>query len=371
MDSGQAMVTLDEFSRLVSNIYAASGSPANWGVALSDISRVLDATGAGMLTADGTTRSIMSATVPPDAKASYGEYYRHIDYVLGRVERGPVGLIRGGSELVASQAGSEFDADWMHPYQLDDGIFVRLTAGAMPTCFLVAAPRRSEPFDTAERVKFVNALIPHVQQALRTQGRLAELGRAATQVTEVLDVVRHGIVIVGAERAVVQLNSAAEQIFKSGDGLCIRFGIIGATRTSTNQQLQGSITSALVPQRCGARSGSSFTCSRPSGKRPYVIHVLPHQATSVDPGAVMALVMIIDPEQEREPPKMLIRRLFGLTNAEVDVALRVMRGDGLKPIAADLGLSRATVNTHLQRIFDKTDTHRQAELVRLLLAIIP
>ena len=81
--------------------------------------------------------------------------------------------------------------------------------------------------------------------------------------------------------------------------------------------------------------------------------------------------MIIDPEQEAEPPKMLIRQLFGLTNAEADVALRLVRGDGLKPISADLALSMATVKTHLHHIFDKTDTHRQAELVRLLLAIIP
>jgi DNA-binding CsgD family transcriptional regulator len=84
-----------------------------------------------------------------------------------------------------------------------------------------------------------------------------------------------------------------------------------------------------------------------------------------------ALVMIVDPEHEHEPPKALIRRIFGLTNAEAEVAVRVMRGDGLKPISADLAVSRATVNTHLQHIFDKTDTHRQAEVVRLLLAIVP
>lgn len=87
--------------------------------------------------------------------------------------------------------------------------------------------------------------------------------------------------------------------------------------------------------------------------------------------AAWLFTVIIDPEQQPEPPKTLIRRLFGLTNAESDVALRVMRGDGLKPISADIALSRATVNTHLQHVFDKTDTHRQAELVRLLLATIP
>lgn len=32
------------------------------------------------------------------------------------------------------------------------------------------------------------------------------------------------------------------------------------------------------------------------------------------------------------------------------------RGDGLKPISADLALSMATVKTHLHHVFDKTDT---------------
>ncbi|PRC58714.1 hypothetical protein C6A85_27095, partial [Mycobacterium sp. ITM-2017-0098] len=53
------------------------------------------------------------------------------------------------------------------------------------------------------------------------------------------------------------------------------------------------------------------------------------------------------------------------------VALRVMRGDGLKPISEDMALSMATIKTHVQHIFDKTGTHRQAELVRLLLAVQP
>lgn len=80
-----------------------------------------------------------------------------------------------------------------------------------------------------------------------------------------------------------------------------------------------------------------------------------------------ALVVIVDPEQQPEPPADLLRRLYGLTNAEAAVALRLLRGEGLKPISDEMALSIATIKTHLQHIFDKTDTHRQAELVRCLL----
>ena len=52
-------------------------------------------------------------------------------------------------------------------------------------------------------------------------------------------------------------------------------------------------------------------------------------------------------------------------------ALRVANGQGLTPISEELSVSIATVKTHLQHVFDKTDTHRQAELVRLLTAVLP
>jgi DNA-binding CsgD family transcriptional regulator len=81
-----------------------------------------------------------------------------------------------------------------------------------------------------------------------------------------------------------------------------------------------------------------------------------------------ALVLIVDPEKEPEPELQALRRLYGLTSTEAEIALRVLDGAGLGPIAEELSVSLATVRTHLQHVFDKTHTHRQAELVRLLLA---
>jgi len=85
----------------------------------------------------------------------------------------------------------------------------------------------------------------------------------------------------------------------------------------------------------------------------------------------MAVVMIIDPQDEPEPAAGLLRRLYRLTEAEGEVALHVMHGADLKQISEVLSISLTTVRTHLQHIFDKTDTHRQAELVRLLLMVSP
>jgi DNA-binding CsgD family transcriptional regulator len=364
------MVTIDEFSRVVGEIYASATSPENWVVALADISRILDATGCAIYLGAGTNRSLMSNTIPSEASTSYSEHFHTIDYLLDAVEKGPDSLIHGGQALAALKTHSEFETDFMRPYHVDDGLFMQLNVGTTPASFLAVAPKGREPFDTAERVKVMGGLMRHLEQALRTQEHLAQLGNGVGDITGVIDAIRHGIVIVGAGYVVVRLNSAAERILTSGDGLCIRSGRVEAARVSTNTELQVSITRACVEPQNGCGSGDSFACSRPSGKRPYVIHVLPLKPAE-NPSAARALVMIIDPEQESEPPKMLLRRLFGLTSGEADVALRMLHGDGLKPIAADLALSMATVKTHLHHIFNKTDTHRQAELVRLLLGSIP
>jgi DNA-binding CsgD family transcriptional regulator len=62
----------------------------------------------------------------------------------------------------------------------------------------------------------------------------------------------------------------------------------------------------------------------------------------------------------------VIANTFKLTTAEMRVLMMIMQFSGVGEIAPALGLSEATVKTHLQRIFAKTDTNRQADLVKLV-----
>jgi DNA-binding CsgD family transcriptional regulator/PAS domain-containing protein len=320
---------------------------------------------------DGAVWSFQNSTLPVAALESYAEHYAPLDYALAAVEKGPVGVVRTGPEVVFRNRNREFYAGWMRPNELEDGLFVRLTGGPRPTCFLVMSPTRS--FDTPERVKLMSALAPHLHQALRTQDKLAALTNRTVEMAGALDVIRHGLVVVAGDRLVINLNSAAERIFRSEDGLCMRSGRIAATSAQTERELHRAIHHALADEGSTVRRGSSLTCVRPSGKRPYVIHVLPSHRHDADEALnePMALVLIIDPEDEPEPAAVLLQRLYHLTKAEADVALRMTRGADLKQLAEELSVSLPTVRTHLQHVFDKTDTHRQAELVRLLLHLSP
>lgn len=63
-----------------------------------------------------------------------------------------------------------------------------------------------------------------------------------------------------------------------------------------------------------------------------------------------------------------LRQLYALTPSEARLAERLMAGDTPERAAEALGVTVATVRTYLASIFRKTETNRQAELVRLLTA---
>jgi DNA-binding CsgD family transcriptional regulator/PAS domain-containing protein len=364
------MVAVEDFSRLVSGIYAAVVAPEYWEPTIRDIHDTLGGTAGALLTGDGTVWSIENSVLPTGAAESYARHYCTVDHVLAAVHAGSVGAVRTGVELVDPYRTTEFNADWLHPFDLEDGLFVKLSDGSKPACFLIGSPRRTESFDTVERVKVVGGLTPHLQQAVRLRDRFTVLVDRAAELTGALGVIRHGILVVDINRVVLSVNSAGERILRSGDGLHLHAGRIGVTHSRGAAELSSAISGAITGKGSGVAFAQSFTCGRPSGKRPYVLHALPFQRDETR-GRAVALLLVVDPEIEPEPPAALLRRLYHLTQTEAEVALHVMRGVDLKQISERLGVSLTTVRTHLQHVFDKTDTHRQAELVRLLHLIDP
>ncbi len=364
------MVTIDDFSRIVSGVYASVLTPEEWDETMTDIGRTLGSSTAALVVTEGDTRLLKYADMPAAAARSYAQHYARLDHVLAAVETGPVGAVRTGAELMWPNENCEFNADWALPNGFEDGLFIRLTDTPSAMSLALATSRRCERFDTTDHVALLHHLVPHLQQAVRTQYRLEDLSHQSNDLAAASEAVTQGIVIVAQGRRAVYTNVAADHILRSDDGLRTRRGCIEAGSRRGDTQLQYSIDCALT--RDGAdRCGRSFLCARPSGRRPYIVHVLPLvQTTFAWPSSQgRAMLVIVDPELEPEPSATLLRRLYGLTRSEADVAVMVLRGEGLKPIADELSLSLATVKTHLHHVFEKTGTHRQAELVRLLLTI--
>ena len=69
-------------------------------------------------------------------------------------------------------------------------------------------------------------------------------------------------------------------------------------------------------------------------------------------------------------PLDLLQCHFGLTPAEARLALHLVAGETLRSAEVKLSISYETARTCLKKIFRKTGTCRQAELVLIILTVL-
>jgi DNA-binding CsgD family transcriptional regulator len=208
-------------------------------------------------------------------------------------------------------------------------------------------------------------LAPHLHRAAQFNLRLGEARLAEASTAEALNGLTPAVIIVGGDSQVQFVNSAASAIVAETDGLSIDRTGLHAAVASESAVLRKLIARAAAGTPA---AGGMMTLSRPSQRRPLAVLVAPLQRRSawfVDHGP-RAIVSVVDPEQAPVVPEKYLQRLYGLTRAEAAITVQILRGQGLQAAADSLGISLATVRTHLQNVFAKTGTRRQSQLVRLI-----
>ena len=223
----------------------------------------------------------------------------------------------------------------------------------------------------AKQRERMHLLLPHLVRASEVAQRLREATARRTGALAGLDGIGCGVVILDERAAPVFVNQAARRIFAEDDGLRIR-GRLFAADPQAQRVLEAAIAHCLQPDTDERDCSRGLRVPRPSQRPDYVVQVT-SLARRTDlraagtPGA--AMVFISDPDSRLELDEALLRRLYGLTPAECRLAQQLLNGETLAGAAKQLGVSESTAKTQLQHIFQKTDTHRQAELVRLLLSL--
>jgi len=106
---------------------------------------------------------------------------------------------------------------------------------------------------------------------------------------------------------------------------------------------------------------------------PVVLHVLPLKRDAHDlfGGGDLLVVATVISASTLVPSPTILTGLFDLTPAEVKLATALAKGLNLKMAAAEAGLQFSTVRTYLNRIFRKTGTNQQSQLVALLKSAHP
>lgn len=230
-------------------------------------------------------------------------------------------------------------------------------------------PRKAGAF-TPRELERLTQVITHLRRAVTVTGRLADLEGLARVHEMLWDRMPHGIALLDEEGKLIWTNDAARAILAAGDGLSVRADRLQAARLGDHAAL-----CELIDETLAMRTGTLLTSegtlpvTRLSLRRPYALLIAPAPSVPLPVfGRRPALVVVLtDPEQEPEAAPARLIRLYRLTPREADLCVLLMQGLGLDEIADRLRFSRNTARQHLRQVFQKTGTHRQAELVRLLL----
>jgi DNA-binding CsgD family transcriptional regulator len=232
---------------------------------------------------------------------------------------------------------------------------------------------RAGPFDEAN-FRALQLLAPHVRRAMQLATELGDAARQRNTFVLALDQLSLGVIVTDARGKPIHLNRAAEQIVAKKEGFTIRRGHISAEVPEEHRRLEQLLGAAAGASRATSflRSGSCKV-TRPSGKLPLVLLIAPcgdlpaADFVSMRP---VCLILIRDPAQQPRNGAVELRQLFGLTMQESKIAIAVGEGRGIARVAEEMGLSTHTVRNHLQRVFGKTNTTRQGDLVRLVTGLL-
>lgn len=223
------------------------------------------------------------------------------------------------------------------------------------------ARRRNEPRYDATVLFQLNQIYPAFRQSAFFASRLQferarsnletlnELGLPAALLSNAGQLLHGNNLFEGIE-ALVSKTSSGQVTLRGNDTLCRNFA----------RALEQSVTKSV-----------SLPAPADDNRNGAVIHFMPMCRSAQDIFSMSCIVMIVAPVATSTgiPSPDLVTQLFGLTQAETQLATTLASGLSLRDCAAKQGITVGTARHYLNRIFYKTRTGQQSELVSLLKSI--
>jgi DNA-binding CsgD family transcriptional regulator/PAS domain-containing protein len=364
------MSSESDLASLIAAIYEAGMDFSLWPYVLGRIASAFGVSSASMARQGRTASECwgFAVGIDPIIPENYLKYYHGVDPLWQSTSSAPAGTVQTDTMVIPRRelVRTEFFNDFLLPQGVE---------GLLNAIVLVEDGRQSivtlhgdRQFDEGH-VALYKFLVPHLQRAVQINIKLAsaELNHMAS--VETLNRLEEGVLFVDLNAKIVFANRAAEKLFADRD-LRLNKGRLHANSAAETATLHAAIAKCAETRTQLQQSGF-VSLRRQSGRSPLslLIAPLPMESSSglVAPQP-MAVIFVNDPDKSNKPAAVQLRKKFGMTPAEAAFAVEILTGDGIQAAADRLSISRATARTHLSRIFDKTGTRRQAELVRVLLS---
>ena len=363
---------------LIDFVYAAVLDGKLWPSVVGKLADVTGTMQSIIATMDRRTNNFdsISRRTIAELDASYKNYWAFHNPLWAKTSALPAGEVYSLDSLMDPRefAKTPIFNEWWNPAEYSLAMLgVNVNGEEQVSSLICIIGARGHDTLTDEQSRVFEMASRHIARAMRLQRRLWTLDHMHGSILEQFEGLRQGAILVDAEAHALFINTAARVILEAGDGLVLKGGCLATTDgADTLRRLIASCARAIGPLR--GPLGGGIEVRRGPRRTSLGLTVTPLRSS--DPGAGVpwlglrapaALVTIADPEISRRQLTQGLHERFGLTAAEAGLAAEIVKGDGREAAARRRGISVATARTQLSSIFEKTGTHRQAELVHLLL----
>lgn len=368
---------MDEMQRLsilIGDIYDAALDPALWPHVLERSAGFVGGAASALFMKDSvrkTHNTIYSWGYDPDYTRMYIEKYGRFDpFAMAQLFCDIDDPISGADIMPHREhRKSRFFKEWVQPQHWIDAISATLERSATTySAFSVIRHENNGIVDDRARRR-MTLIVPHVRRAVLI-GKIIDLQKIETAaLADTLDGLAAAIFLTDAAGRIVHANTAAHAMLADTAVVRSSAGKLVAANANADHALHDIFMNAESGDTAVGTTGIAVPLSSLDGER-YVAHVLPLTAGARRKAGVAysAVAAVFVRKAALDPPHPLetIASMFKLTPAEMRVLMMIVDIGGVPEVASMLGLSEATVKTHLQHVFDKTVTKRQADLVKLI-----
>lgn len=178
-----------------------------------------------------------------------------------------------------------------------------------------------------------------------------------------------GIILIDKNFNVLFLNRIAEIILSKKEGLEITKYGLEINDPVFSIHFKKSLKK-IFSSEYNEKEDIIFAIPKKDRTIPLVVQVIPiNERFFLKEGQGSALIILYDSSYYPLPDPEFLTKLFKFTSQEKNIAILLTKGMDLKEISKELKISLHTVRTHLKHIYSKTNTARQAELMKLLLSL--
>jgi DNA-binding CsgD family transcriptional regulator len=218
--------------------------------------------------------------------------------------------------------------------------------------------------------------IGHLASAMKVTQQCEDMKSVATVGERIIHTSSRPMLLLGAGREVLAANTSARTMLRKRDVIRMDSGALKCANPANDLALSKVVDRFTSEPRSQherrqraavklvAPDAGTILCS--------VSNMVPEEETSAfaDEHPVALLAFAALDVSEAQMDAECLASLYNFTPAELRIVSSLLRGDDLVQIASRNAISLATVRTQLKSVFAKTNTHRQAQVVQLLLTAL-